>query len=250
MLKLCALTACVLLPSAATAQAVQGFYVSGEAGPSFEGSLLASRETTKVHTTVGPVGLAALGWQFGDGIRAEIEGGYRSNGITNILTRRVNGLLEPLGDVTGNAANYAVMTNFAYDIPLHPFGLPMQPYVGTGIGYGWFDFNQTHGNGFGTLRLSDNNTFTGPVAVNFGAAGGFAYQAMVGAALPIHGAPGLSLTAEYRFFGTARADIPVTRISTSGDLVNGSVPSGATHNGFETHESSLMIGARYRFGAR
>jgi len=191
------------------AQPVQGLYVSLGAGANLAGDLLSDHEITKVYTTVGPVGLADLGWGFGDGLRMEIEGSYRSNSISGISTRRVNGALDPLSNVSGRDATYAVMANIAYDIRVHSFGL--QPYVGAGVGYGWLDFGDVHGNGFGTFRLPNNN-IVGPIPtrVRFGTAGALAYQAMAGTAPPLPGVPGLSATLEYRFFGMASPDAQST----------------------------------------
>ena len=96
--------------------------------------------------------------------------------------------------------------------------------------------------------MRQNNTFTGPDLVRFGAAGAFAYQAIGGLAVPIREAPRLSLTVEYRFFGLGQAGIPVTRVSTSGDLVNGATSSSSTHNGFITQDNSVLVGLRYQLG--
>jgi hypothetical protein len=77
-----------------------------------------------------------------------------------------------------------------------------------------------------------SNTFSGPDLVHFGTGAAFAYQAIVGAAYPIREVPGLKLTAEYRFPGAARADVPVSRFATGGILINGAVPVSHTRNGF------------------
>ena len=71
-------TAAALLPVVADAQPVQGLYVNLGAGANLAGDPLSAHETTNVYTTVGPVGLVDLGWGFGNGLRAEIEGSYRS----------------------------------------------------------------------------------------------------------------------------------------------------------------------------
>jgi opacity protein-like surface antigen len=249
MSKLWLAAAGVLLPGLACAQPIDGLYVSGAAGGNALPPLQSSKGTTKIDTSLGPVGLAALGWGFGNGLRVELEGSYRSDNIGNISTLRVDGAKHALTNVNGNAATYAVMTNLEYDVPLQPFGVPVQPYVGAGVGYGWLDLGSANGNGSATFRLPDNNTFSGPDTVSFGTAGAFAYQAIVGAALPIQKTPGLQLTFEYRFFGVARADVPVTRATTTGDLVNGMLPSSHTHDGFEVHDSAVLIGLRYAFGA-
>jgi hypothetical protein len=249
MLRPLALASILLLPAAANAQPVQGLYVSGSTGVNFAGSLLSSRQTTKVYTDPGPLGIAAIGWGFGNGFRVELEGSDRSNSISGISTRRGNGSMLPLTGVEGNATTYAVMANIVYDFPFHPFGLALQPYAGGGLGYGWLAFDNAHGNGAATFLLPGNNFFgPGPDVVDFGTAGAFAYQDMVGASLPLAVVPGLDLTFEYRFFGMARADVPVTRTTTTGDLINGVLPSSATHNGFDVMDNALLIGVRYTFG--
>jgi hypothetical protein len=86
--------------------------------------------------------------------------------------------------------------------------------------------------------------------VRFGSGGAFAYQAIAGVAYPMRRMPGVRLTAEYRFFGTARADVPVSRVVTGGILVNGAVPEASTHNGFMAADNILMLGLRYNFGGR
>jgi OOP family OmpA-OmpF porin len=244
------LSGAALLPAVAAAQTVQGLYVGLGAGANFAGDLLSSAKNTKLYTTVGPVGLVDLGWGFGNGFRAEIEGSYRSNSIAGISTRRGNGALDPLSNVGGNAATYAVMANALYDIPVHPFGLPLQPYIGAGVGWGWLDLGNAHGNGFATFRLPGDNTVNGPSLVTFGTAGALAYQAMAGASVPLSILPGLSATLEYRFFGMASTDVPVNRVSTAvGDTVNGVIPSAATGNRFIVADHAILIGLRYSFGA-
>ena len=69
---------------------------------------------------------------------------------------RVNGQQIPLGNASGNVGTAAAMANLVYDIPMRPFGLPLQPYVGAGLGYGWTDFGNAHGNGLATFALPGN----------------------------------------------------------------------------------------------
>lgn len=242
------LAGALLLPVVAQAQPVQGLYINLDAGANFVGDLESSpQKGTKVYTGVGPVGLVDLGWGFGNGLRAEIEGSYRSNEVSGFSTRRNTGQLEPLGNPSGNAKTYALMANIEYDIPFHPFGLPLRPYVGAGLGYSWLDFGNGGGAGYTTI-VEGNNSNTGPVAVSFGSAGAFAYQAMVGASLPLPTVLGLELTMEYRFFGTAKADVPVDRVSTDGDTINGATFSEQGHNGFILADQAILIGLRYSFG--
>jgi opacity protein-like surface antigen len=250
MLKKFSLAGVFLLPAIAVAQPIQGLYVGGNIGANFAGTLQSSHETTKINTDPGPVGILALGWGFGNGLRAEIEGSYRSNGVSGISTLRADGRTLPLSNVMGNVRTYAAMANIAYDIPVRPFGWPVQPYIGAGAGFAWLNMNNASGNGSATFHLPDDNTFgPGPDLVSTGSAGAFAYQAMAGVSLPISALPGLEATLEYRFFGTARADVPVNRVTTTGDEVNGVLPSSSTHNGFELLDHAVLIGLRYSFGA-
>jgi OOP family OmpA-OmpF porin len=249
MFKLSILTVVTLLPIAAAAQSAQGLYVSGTTGVNFLDTLQSSQATTRIDTGAGPMGLGAVGWGFGDGLRAEIEGSYRSSDIDGISTRRVNGALLPLTDTSGNAGTSAVMVNVEYDIPVQPLGLSIQPYIGGGVGYGWLDFDNAGGHGFAKFRLPENNTVSEPDLVSFGSGGAFAYQAIVGASLPLSMLPGLDLTVEYRYFGMARADVSVSRVSTTGLVVNGAIPSSHTNNGFEVHDNAIAFGVRYAFGA-
>jgi outer membrane protein OmpA-like peptidoglycan-associated protein len=244
--KLSLAAAAFLLPAIAVAQPIQGLYIGGDVGANFAGTLSSSHDTTKIYTDTGPAALVALGWGFGNGLRAEVEGSYRSNSLSGISTLRANGLTLPLGNVNGGARTYAAMANIAYDIPVHPFGLPVQPYIGAGAGYAWLDFDNAHGNGRSNIILVDG-TVAGPFSnnVSFGSGGAFAYQAFTGLSLPLRFLPGLDATAEYRFFGTARADVPVTRTLTAGQFTGA---SGIAHNGFETMDHAVLIGLRYAFG--
>lgn len=238
----------LLFPAIAAAQQVPGLYIDLGAGANLADDLMSSRETTKVTTPAGPISVVDFGWTFGNGVRTEVEGSYRASGVDNILTRRMDGASLPLTSPSGMLRTYAIMANIVYDIPLHPFGLPLQPYIGGGLGYGWLNFNNAGGGGYGSFPLPSGNTYTGPTEVGFGTAGALAYQAIIGASVPLHVLPGLEATLEYRFFGMARADVPVDRVAANQtNTVNGAIASFATHNGFEVHDNAMLIGLRYRF---
>jgi OOP family OmpA-OmpF porin len=235
-----------LLPALAVAQPLQGLYIGAALGPNFAGSILSSDKTTKIYTGVGPAAILDLGWGFGNGLRAEIEGSYRSNPITGVSTRRIDGLLHPLSDVAGTAGAYAAMANLAYDIPYRPFGI--QPYVGGGIGYTWLDMAGTHGDEPAILHLPHGNTYTGLANVAYGNAGAFAYQGFAGASLAVPGIPGLTASLEYRYFGSASIETPATTTAVGGPLIDGAVPSTYHHRGFLIGDQSVLIGLRYAFG--
>jgi len=248
MLRLSLFTTLVMFPIVATAQSTIGPYVSVGGGANFADSVESSHDTTKISTDPGPLGVVDLGWGFDNGFRMEVEGSYRSNGINEIATRRGNGLQQPLTNVDGDMATDAVMANLTYDIPIGDLGLPIHPYIGAGLGYGWLRLGNAGGNGQARFLAPGNNVVTSPDTVAFGSAGAFAYQAIVGAPVPLSVLPGLDATLEYRFFGMARADVSVTRTAAGGNTVNGIVPSSETRNGFEARDDVLLVGLRYAFG--
>jgi opacity protein-like surface antigen len=236
------------IPFGVNAQSLTGPYISGQVGAGVLSSPLASDHGfTKIGADAGPEGAAALGWRFSNNFRAEVQGSFQSNGVNGVLTQRGNGTLQPLTNAGGNISAYSIATNILYDFH---WIKPVQPYVGFGAGYGWLNASGVGGAGSGTLYAPGNNTFTGPDSVHFGTAGAFAYQAFAGVALPIQQVRGLALTAEYRFFGTGRAAVPVSRVSTAGVLINGVVPKAEAHDGFVAADNILSVGFRYNFGLR
>jgi outer membrane protein OmpA-like peptidoglycan-associated protein len=149
-------------------------------------------------------------------VRAEIEGNYRSNGVDSVTG---------LGGVTGGSGtmrSYGVMANALFDFDLGP-GAFVTPYIGLGAGYVWSDADSVRGNTGPTIDGSD---------------GQFAYQAIIGAAVPLDDvAPGLALTAEYRFMATLDPEIDAR--------------AGATRGTAEMNNMnhSLFLGIRYAFNA-
>jgi hypothetical protein len=199
-------------------------------GSLFRRDIETRRRQREIETDAGPAAIVDLGWGFGQGLRAEIEGSYRSNSVSNIDTLRGAGTSQPLADPKATLSTYAVMANVAYDIPLSCPAFPIQPYIGAGVGYGWLDFAGGGGAGFANLSLPGNNGVTGPVTTAFGSAGAFAYQAMVGAAVPLRFLPGLSATIE-----------PTNPI-------NGAIPSQTKQYGFEELDNAILVGLRSSFG--
>ena len=72
--------------------------------------------------------------------------------------------------------------------------------------------------------------------------GAFAYQAIVGAALPLAFVPGLSLTLEYRFLGLAD---PYPEFHRDATLANGATSEGKVRFGNDFNHS-FLIGLRYQ----
>jgi opacity protein-like surface antigen len=80
----------LLLPAIASAQSVkepkpvQGLYLDLGAGTNIADSRTSSDSTTQIGTNPGPVGLVGLGWGFGNGLRAELEGSFRVNNVSGV----------------------------------------------------------------------------------------------------------------------------------------------------------------------
>jgi OOP family OmpA-OmpF porin len=235
-LKKALLAATVLaLPVAAQAQPITGFYVGAGAGvnylqesdielsPSFGGT--AAARSGQAEFNYGFVGVVSLGYGFGNGVRAELEGSYRQNEVDSVSG--FPGFARPLR-ADGTARSYGVMANALYDFDLGP-GAFVMPYIGIGAGYVWHEYDGTRvvsPTGIGTIDGSD---------------GRFAYQAIVGAAFPISALPGLAITAEYRFMGTLQPEIDATLRSPAG------VVTARGTAEVDNYNHSLMLGVRYAF---
>ena len=223
------------LPMAAQAQTswgdprVRGVYVGAGLGTNYLQS--SSDQGVEASFEWGWAGVLSVGYGFGNGLRAELEGSYRTNDVDNI---KVNGINAPRAG--GTVSSYGLMVNALYDFNLGG----VMPYLGAGIGYVWQDVDSL---GF---RASSNNA-SGSVDVG-GTEGAFAYQAIVGLAFPINAVPGLALTAEYRFMGT------------TGHTIDGRANQNLTVNGqsfsardpvsfdLDNFNHSLLVGVRYNFG--
>ena len=235
-------SALLLIPGIAAAQPVSGLYIAGGVGANYlqetdlgsSGELsnalvAAGRSTTgELLYNWGWVGVVSLGWGFGNGVRAEIEGNYRTNDID-----KVRGFGSPSG-ASGSANSYGVMGNVFYDFDLASWGIntggfSVQPYIGAGLGYVWREFDGVRVDVLGGQVRTDDTD------------GRFAYQAILGVGFPLHQyVPGLTLTAEYRFLGTLQHEYS----STSG---GGTFSISESKTESENYNHSLMIGLRYAF---
>ncbi|WP_426956866.1 OmpA family protein [Muricoccus radiodurans] len=248
---LLAASALTLIAPAAMAQVnpafapVTGLYIAGGAGWNhvdklgIEGSGglrnyfagLPASNSGSARFEEGFAGVLSLGWGFGNGVRAEIEGNYRRNEVDRIGGFGRAPITSAFGNVGGRLHQYGVMGNAFYDFAIP--GLPVQPYIGGGVGYVWQEFDGVRATrlspGGNSVRIDDTD-------------GRFAYQGIAGAAFPIASVPGLALTLEYRYFGTLE-----TR--QNGRVTN---PAGATvaRGQFEidnTSNHSALFGVRYAF---
>ena len=117
-------------PFAAGAQPVEGLYLGAGAGLNIVPD--ASSNGVRLRTQdVGAAAVLSLGWGFGNGWRAEIEGNYRTDEVDRIS---LNG--ARIGS-SGYYDKYGVMTNLLFDFDLSSFGIApstYQPYLGFGGG--------------------------------------------------------------------------------------------------------------------
>ncbi len=233
---LLAAAAVVALPVLAQAQPISGLYLGAGVGANWQqdtdlkGSVN-NAAGTKIENEfeVGYVGVLSLGWGFGNGLRAEIEGSYRSNDVSD--TRVGGASFANRGSGTGTAVSYGAMANILYDFDLGSSLGGIVPYIGGGVGYIWHDYQD--------VGVSFSN---GDKTVYNGDTGAFGYQAILGAALPIASVPGLAVTAEYRFMGTLGHDI-------NGTVNRTGQPQVRLNSDVDNFNHSLLIGLRYAFNA-
>jgi outer membrane protein OmpA-like peptidoglycan-associated protein len=200
------LAAILLLPATGFAQPISGPYVSLGAGydrlqsefihtnsaiTGIETSNLPgySQSDNDIRWGDGATTEASVGWGFGNGLRAELEGQWT---YSNVQSGPGS---QSIGTGTGNRNSYGGFGNVLYDLPLGMVGLNtggITPYVGAGAGYEW-----TH------LSPLTFDNIDGTVDRIGGTSGNFAWQAIAGFAVPLHAfMPGLDMTVEYRYIGS------------------------------------------------
>jgi OOP family OmpA-OmpF porin len=238
-LKKALLAATVLsLPVAAQAQPISGLYIGGGVGANYRepshnnlrlnnnnfGSLAGG---FNVKSEWGYAALGSIGWGFGNGLRVELEGNYRNNSIRNI---------PGATSTSGIIHQYGGMANVLYDfnfITQNLGGVGITPYLGLGVGYVWNDWRNVGGRANNGARiLADDRD------------GQLAYQAIAGLSYGLDAmVPGLALTTEYRFFGTAQPEI-----ATTGRLPNGTAVAAGNYKP-DNYNHSILVGLRYAFNA-
>ncbi len=231
-----AAAAVAAVPMLAQAQPVSGLYIGGGVGANWQQDTTLNGAVNnalglKVENEfeVGYAGVLSLGWGFGNGLRAEIEGNYRSNDVSD--TRVSGASFSSKASGTGTAVSYGAMANILYDFNLGSALGGLMPYIGAGAGYIWHDYQDVG------VRYA-----SGDKIVYNGDTGAFGYQAILGAALPIANVPGLAVTAEYRFMGTLGHDINGTVNQTGQAQVR-------VNSDIDNFNHSLLIGLRYAFNA-
>ena len=209
----------VVVAGVANAQPVNGVYVGGGIGYNMMTNFAANSRTVGGVTTAinggkfnpngGLAGLGSVGWGFGNGFRAEIEGNYRNQNMGS----------TGLALSGGKQTTYGVMVNGLYDFNI---GAGVYPYLGAGIGY------ETS-----ALRGTTGTTVLG------GSKGALGVQGIAGLAVPVPSVAGLSVTAEYRMMVRPQNDNNAATIG----------GAAGTLNSASQYNHSFMLGLRYAFGA-
>jgi outer membrane protein OmpA-like peptidoglycan-associated protein len=228
--------ALLALPAASFAQPVTGPYVSLGGGydiqqdnylhsdPAISG--VPGSDGTRLRWGPGASAEASAGWGFGNGLRAELEGFWSYATVQSRVGAPVS------STTTGNRNSYGGFGNVLYDLDLAQFGINsagVTPYAGVGAGYEWTHLSPiTSANSDGTLDQVG------------GTEGSVAWQAIVGAAVPLGAVlPGLDLTVEYRYIGALNQKAYAGRHFQPYGLNEGNVSlsQDASHN--------IMVGFRY-----
>jgi len=214
------LAAPLLLPHAASAQPVTGPYVSLGGGYDIEDSQKAKNiyvdgagtgESARIIAKNGYDGEGSVGYGFGNGFRAEVEGDY----IDNKLNKAKAGGVDYY--TSGSERRYGVFLNGLYDFDI---GLPyLYPYAGAGIGYQEDEFHNVGTDGAFFQKTK----------------GSLAYQGIVGLSYPIAYVPGLSASVEYRFVALAARKF-------NGGFDGGSATFKAEHE----YNNQINVALRYQ----
>ena len=159
-----------------------GPYVGAAGGGSFLNDISPNGggADTKSQYSNGWVGLGTVGWGFGNGFRAELEGSYRRNDL-----RGVRGSTGGNGGALGTTA---IMANGLYDIDPGMFGVESYgfiPHIGVGVGWARPRFDNA--------KFYNGNVVSGKDDV-------LAYQGIAGVDYAI--APQFKIGIDYRYFGT------------------------------------------------
>ncbi len=215
--------AVLAVPLAAEAQPFHGLYIGAGAGYNLpENAPLASGGELEPHG--GFVGVGSAGYALGNGFRFELEGNFRHADL---------GRTTSAFSTSGSLQTYGVMVNALFDMDVGASWI--YPYIGGGVGYAW-------------SNLSARSAFT-PVGFRCSAVTSTRpkedshSRRSAGCHSRIPRVPGLSLTAEYRFFG-----MPGSESFAGSEVVAGSPsPVPVVLKVEHQYNHSFLIGVRYAF---
>lgn len=160
---------------------------------------------SKISPELGWVWIPSLGWRWGNGLRTEVEGGYRRNNVDSVTN------CGGCGD-GGHITAWTAMANALYDIPTQS---RFHPYLGVGVGGA-------------DVKMGD----VGPInGTNFSdSQWAFAYQGIAGISATL--ADTFEAFVEYRYLGTL--DLDLSTATAGGNITS--------KDRYQNH--ALMIGAR------
>jgi len=247
-------TSIFMLPVVASAQPINGLYVGLGAGVDWHGDQRSVAGNTPSLSIAlpgqplniigqGGLGKASVGYGFGNGLRAELEGSYRQNPVVKNVT-------GPVYD--GDERQYSAMINAYYDFDL---GLFLKPFVGAGAGVTvitWkpvnriFNFVGCCGYFGSPVDYGANKVDVTNLANDSGTS--YSVQAMAGFSFPIAAVPGLSMSAEYRYFAAPHKVTFKNLLTIKPETGNGPTQVGWGSTTYSGHtDQSLVFGLTYAF---
>lgn len=133
-----------------------------------------------IDTDKGWAVLPSIGYRYGNGLRTELELGYRQNDVDG-----VSGSTFSSGEINAKS----VMLNLLYDVNMNG---RVSPYFGGGVGYARVEYDNVRPVGAVTANVDDEDNV-------------FAYQGIAGISYWVSDA--VELAAEYRYFATQDPDM-------------------------------------------
>jgi len=171
----------------------------------------------------------ALGYDWGNSLRTELEFAYRNNDIRHLTPDAAGFSGWPDGSIAGDVKSRSIMLNFLYDFDYMSADSGITPYIGGGVGFASIDptflgSTATGAPGPNPMTIAYGNSQTL-----------FAYQGIAGMAIQL--AERFALDLSYRYFATKKGNYTGT--------LNGA--PAAFDAGYNNH--SLMAGLRWNFAA-
>jgi OOP family OmpA-OmpF porin len=182
----CAAAALCVSATGAFAQSdnqTRGFYIGGGLGPNWQekNNFTGGGTNSSTEYETGGVGLFNFGYAYGNGLRFELEPGYRYNSVD-----KINGAAG-----RGETQIFSAMLNAVYDLPFTMPVVPLQPHVGGGIGLAHLWNRSGPHNGL-TVKGTDD---------------ALALQVIAGSEYSV--TPALKLGLDYRFFTARDTAFPI-----------------------------------------
>ena len=261
---------CVALtPALASAEPVNGFYVSLGGGLNWSDSPL--EKTSNADNFTGAAGAAnfrldllnsgnvssktgfgvfgSVGYAFPFNVRVELEVAHRQNSLNKFEPAPTT----PIGlSFAGQERKTSIMANVLYDFNdfAKSANLPITPYIGAGAGISIVDWSNASRSG-GPLNFGPGLGVATVVSSVFNTSDTvFAAQAMAGFSYDIASVPGLSFTTDFR------AQVLPSGFAQRGVLTLGgpafafgTTTSTSAHTYGAQWNYGVMFGLRYAFGA-